>query len=79
MDISMKLQEITWVDAQKYFETHDTVVIPLGSTENHGSHLALGTDFLIPTRLCDYIEEDCDVLIPPVVPFGILVMISWVS
>ena len=49
----MKLQEITWVDAQKYFETHDTVVIPLGSTENHGSHLALGTDFLIPTRLCD--------------------------
>ena len=67
----MKLQEITWVDAQKYFETHDTVVIPLGSTENHGSHLALGTDFLIPTRLCDYIEEDCDVLITPVVPFGI--------
>ncbi len=67
----MKLQEMSWVEAKQYFETHDTAVIPLGSTENHGSHLALGTDFLIPEKLCDYIERDLDVMITPVIPFGI--------
>ena len=67
----MKLQEMSWVEAKQYFETHDTVVIPVGSTENHGSHLALGTDFLVPEKLCTYIEQECDVLIAPVIPFGV--------
>lgn len=67
----MRQQEMSWYEAKMYFETHDTVVIPVGSTENHGSHLALGTDFLIPTKLCEYIDKECDVMISPVIPFGV--------
>lgn len=67
----MRLQTSTWVEVQEYFKTHDAVVIPVGSTESHGSHLALGTDFLIPTALTDYVEEKCEVLITPTIPFGV--------
>lgn len=67
----MKLHEHTWYEVQEYFKTHDAVVIPTGSTESHGSHLALGTDFLVPTELSKCVDQKCDVLITPTVPFGV--------
>lgn len=67
----MRLERITWKQAERYFKDHHTAVIPIGSIENHGSHLTLGTDFLIPSYLTGAIEEKCDVLIVPAVPYGV--------
>lgn len=67
----MRLEHITWKQAQRYFEEHDTVVIPIGSIENHGSHLALGTDFLVPSHIAQVIDQQTDVLIAPAVPYGV--------
>ena len=47
------LEKITWKQAEGYFKEKDIAIIPVGSTENHGSQLCLGTDFLIPRRLCE--------------------------
>lgn len=44
----MFLEKITWKQAEGYFKEKDIAIIPVGSTENHGSQLCLGTDFLIP-------------------------------
>lgn len=66
----MRLEHLTWVKAQDYFEKSDLVVIPLGSIESHGKHLPLGTDFLIPMKLASLLEEKTDVLITPALPFG---------
>lgn len=67
----MRLERITWKQAERYFKDHHTAVIPIGSIENHGSHLTLGTDFLIPSHLTGAIEKKCDVLIVPAVPYGV--------
>ena len=53
----MFLEKISWVQAQEYFEKKDIAIIPVGSTENHGSQLCLGTDFLIPRKLCEMMDE----------------------
>ena len=37
----MRLERITWVQAEEYFKTNDTVIIPLGSLESHGRHMPL--------------------------------------
>ena len=47
----MRLEVMTWKQAERYFQTHDMAVLPIGSIENHGSHLALGTDFLVPSKI----------------------------
>lgn len=47
----------------------DTVIIPVGSLEAHGHHCPLGTDNLIPERLCQDIESrlrDRVMIVPPV-------------
>ena len=67
----MRLEYSTWKQVEDYFKEHDLVVIPVGSTENHGSHLALGTDSIIPTKLAEMMDETLDVLFAPTVPFGV--------
>ncbi|MBQ3126401.1 MAG: creatininase family protein [Clostridia bacterium] len=66
----MRLSELTWPQAQRYFSKHDTVLIGIGSIECHGRHLPLGTDTLIPDHLIDKIEHKSDVLICPTIPYG---------
>lgn len=66
----MKLIHSTWPQVQAYFKQHDTVIIGTGSCENHGMHLALGTDMLVPERLIDLVEQQRDVLCAPVLPYG---------
>ncbi len=66
----MRLENISWVKAEQYFKTNDTVMLPMGSIECHGRHLPLGTDFLIPQKLVTLIEQKSDVLIAPALPYG---------
>lgn len=68
---TMRLEEISWKQAERYFERKDIAVIPVGSIENHGSQLALGTDFLIPKKLTEWVERELDVLVLPGVPYGV--------
>lgn len=66
----MRLQNINWVKAEEYFKNNDTAILSVGSIESHGKHAALGTDFLIPCKILDLIEEKDDTLILPTLPFG---------
>ena len=61
----MRLEVMTWKQAERYFQTHDMAVLPIGSIENHGSHLALGTDFLVPSKIAEQLDRESDVLILP--------------
>lgn len=53
-------------------EKVDTVVIPIGSLEAHGQHCPLGTDILIPERMCEDLEEAAGerLLIAPAINYG---------
>lgn len=66
----MRLAHISWKKAEEYFNVNDTVLIGIGSIESHGTHIALGTDTLIPSKLLAMIEDRIDVLIAPMVPYG---------
>lgn len=66
----MLLEHSSWMQVEEYFKKNDLVVIPVGSVENHGSHMGLGTDFIIPAKLIQMLEEKEDVLSIPVMPFG---------
>ena len=66
----MKLKNMTWPQAERYFRENDIVLLSVGSIECHGKHLPLGTDTLIPEKLLDMIEPLTDVAIAPIIPFG---------
>jgi creatinine amidohydrolase len=45
------LERISWVQARQLFHSSTVALVPVGSTEQHGPHLPLGTDFLTAQAL----------------------------
>ncbi len=67
----MYLAKVSFKQAEEYFKHSQIALIPIGATENHGTHLALGTDHMVPSRLAEMIEERTGILVTPPVPYGV--------
>jgi len=64
------LQEMTWPDVREYLKSSDMVIIPLGSTEQHGPHLPLGTDYYLATGALEKISARTGVVVAPILLVG---------
>ncbi|MDH5468860.1 MAG: creatininase family protein, partial [Candidatus Aminicenantes bacterium] len=64
------LQEMTWTDVKDYLQFCDMVIIPLGSTEQHGPHLPLGTDYFEALGMSKLISAETGVVVAPVLLAG---------
>ena len=53
----MFLAKMNYREVEEYLKTSDAVIIPVGSLENHGLHLPLGTDALIPEEIARRVEQ----------------------
>lgn len=66
----MLLENMSWRDVEKYLEKDKRVVIVLGATEEHAD-LSMCTDTLIPAYIAEKACEQTNVLLLPILPFGI--------
>jgi len=64
------LQEMSWTDVRDYLKTNDMVIIPIASTEQHGPHLPLGTDYYEATGISRLISARTGVVMAPVLLVG---------
>jgi creatinine amidohydrolase len=65
------LENLTWKQAQDAFVKCKTAIVPTGSTEQHGPHLPLGTDFFTAQYFVDALAKaDYNAVITPVLPVG---------
>ena len=67
----MYLGKMTTAQAKEAFKNDPIIVIPVGSTEQHGTQSALGTDYMVPSYLADHIEDVDNVIVAPTVPYGV--------
>ncbi|HMB38617.1 MAG TPA: creatininase family protein [Wenzhouxiangellaceae bacterium] len=65
----MKLQQATWPEVEAYLETSDAIVIPIGSTEQHGPTGLIGTDAICPETIAGGMAE-LGVLVGPTLSIG---------
>ena len=71
-NMNMKLAEMCWQEAEKVLKNPESVVvIPVGSTEQHGCVGPLGTDWLIPEEFCRRMKTTAPLIVTPVIPFGV--------
>ena len=66
------LANMTWPDvAAAVAEGANTVILPLGATEQHGPHLPIGTDAFRASALAAQLSESLpDALVAPTLPVG---------
>lgn len=65
------LHRMTWPEAKARFDQKPClVVIPIGSTEQHGPHMPLGSDFLEAEAVAHRLGARADVIVTPTLPIG---------
>ena len=61
----------TTISVQESLDDAEVAVLPVGSTEQHGPALPLGTDFMAAEALAHTLDDHEDALILPTVPVGV--------
>jgi len=64
------LEEMSWPEAESAFAEGRVVLVPVGSTEQHGPHLPLGTDSFTAQALAARAGRRTGALVTPTLPFG---------
>jgi creatinine amidohydrolase len=65
------LQNLTWEDIEKQIKVAKaTIILPVGSTEQHGPHLPVGTDTMVANTIADAAARRTNVLVAPPLWFG---------
>lgn len=67
----MILENATWPDIQAYLGRSRGIVIPTGSTEQHGPIGAIGTDAICAEAIARGMAVDGDILIGPTIALGV--------
>jgi creatinine amidohydrolase len=62
---------MTWPEVSDYLRGSDMVLVPVGSTEQHGPHLPLGSDTIDAQAVGLRISQKTGVLVAPVLSVGI--------
>ena len=66
----MELRFSTWPEVEQYLQTCKSIVIPIGSTEQHGPNGLIGTDALCPESLALELGRQTGALIAPTISVG---------
>jgi len=64
------MAELTWPEFQSKIEAGAPVFFPLGATEQHGPHMAMNVDVVLPTAVCERVARMVGGLIAPALPYG---------
>jgi len=64
------LSNMTWPEAGKRIREARAVILPLGSTEQHGYHMALATDTVISDFVCSELAQRTNCVVLPTLPYG---------
>lgn len=64
------LQEMKWEEVRDHLQKDDVMIIPVGSTEQHGTHLPLGTDSMVAIALAEDAAKEAGALVAPPIWFG---------
>lgn len=70
MNETVRMSDMTSPEFAQALEREPLILLPVGAVEQHGPHLPLGTDYLIPTAICERVAEQTRGVVAPALPYG---------
>jgi creatinine amidohydrolase len=65
------LGEMNNSEVEDFLKTNQTVIVPTGSTEQHGPHLALSADVLIPQEVARRVAPKAGAVVAPPISYAL--------
>jgi creatinine amidohydrolase len=66
----VNLQLCTWQEVEHYLEKSKGIIIPIGSTEQHGPNGLIGTDAITAEKIASVISEQHNIMVAPTINYG---------
>lgn len=66
----MRLQLCTWQEVESYLQRSTGIIIPIGSTEQHGPNGLIGTDAICPETVAFGVGERIGAMVAPTLSIG---------
>jgi creatinine amidohydrolase len=66
----VKLQLCSWPEVESYLKDHHGIIVPIGSTEQHGPNGFVGTDALCPEVIAEAAGEREGIMVAPTLSIG---------
>ena len=67
---SVFMAELSWPEWEQKIAGGAIIFIPIGATEQHGPHLPLNVDVILPTAVCANVAKAVGGLVAPTIPYG---------
>lgn len=67
----MFLSDMTYLEAKEYIKINNRLIIPVGTCEQHGPHLPLGSDTICAEYLASALSELSGCLVAPTINYGV--------
>lgn len=68
---SVFIGELTWKEYESRIGSDSPVVmLPVGALEQHGHHMSMNVDVLLPTAVCERVAERTGALVAPAIQYG---------
>lgn len=68
--MSVLMAEMTWTEYERRVRDGAVVLLPVGATEQHGPHLPLTVDCLLPTEIARQVASKTGAIVAPTVNYG---------
>ena len=65
----MKLEEATWKEVDTYLQHHNDIIIPTGSTEQHGPMGLIGTDAICASHIANGAGKMANIYVAPTLAY----------
>lgn len=71
MNQSVMIGELAWPDYDRLVKDgKTTVLLPIGALEQHGHHMSMNPDVLLPTAMAERVARDIGALVAPPIAYG---------
>lgn len=70
MAASVLMSEMSWPAFVQRIEEGAPILLPMGATEQHGPHLPLGVDVIVPGAICERVARRVGGIVAPPIAYG---------
>ena len=67
----MLLEELSFTEVEEYLQENDTLLVPVGSVEQHSEYGLIGTDFIAAEGVARAVAQKMNLLVAPTVNYGV--------
>ena len=67
---TIRMSELAWPDYDRRVKDGAMVLVPVGALEQHGPHMSMNPDVLLPTAIAERVAANVRGLVAPAIAYG---------